>query len=139
MKKKKIQEIYNEIAEYENKRFKEYQTALEYFKNNIDYPFDEIEEILEADTLCHIGYCDIERDHQYKSWEYPTHEFYRLTEDSLKEYPSLRYKRFMLQDKMPSGSHNLVWQETLFEDSFHGYMLLPLKGSRYWIVEYCYC
>lgn len=28
MKKKKIQEIYNEIAEYENKRFKEYQTAL---------------------------------------------------------------------------------------------------------------
>ena len=29
MKKKKIQEIYNEIAEYENKRFKEYQTALE--------------------------------------------------------------------------------------------------------------
>lgn len=136
MKKKKIQEIYNEIAEYENKRFKEYQTALEYFKNNIDYPFDEIEEILEADTLCHIGYCDIERDHQYKSWEYPTHEFYRLTEDSLKEYPSLRYKRFMLQDKMPSGSHNLVWQETLFEDCYHGYILLPLKDGRYWIVEY---
>nr|DAW60344.1 MAG TPA: hypothetical protein [Caudoviricetes sp.] len=136
MKKKKIQEIYNEIAEYENKRFKEYQTALEYFKNNIDYPFDEIEEVLEADTLCHIGYCDIERDHQYKSWEYPTHEFYRLTEDSLKEYPSLRYKRFMLQDKMPSGSHNLVWQETLFEDCYHGYILLPLKDGRYWIVEY---
>ena len=136
MKKKKIQEIYNEIAEYENKRFKEYQTALEYFKNNIDYPFDEIEEILEADTLCHIGYCDIERDHQYKSWEYPTHEFYRLTEDSLKEYPSLRYKRFMLQDKMPSGSHNLVWQETLFEDCYHGYILLTLKDGRYWIVEY---
>ena len=66
MKKKKIQEIYNEIAEYENKRFKEYQTALEYFKNNIDYPFDEIEEVLEADTLCHIGYCDIERDHRPK-------------------------------------------------------------------------
>ena len=126
MKKKKIQEIYNEIAEYENKRFKEYQTALEYFKNNIDYPFDEIEEVLEADTLCHIGYCDIERDHQYKSWEYPTHEFYRLTEDSLKEYPSLRYKRFMLQDKMPSGSHNLVWQETLFVDCYLGYILLPL-------------
>lgn len=136
MKKKKIQEIYNEIAEYENKRFKEYQTALEYFKNNIDYPFDEIEEVLEADTLCHIGYCDIERDHQYKSWEYPTHEFYRLTEDSLKEYPSLRYKRYMLQDKMPSGSHNLVWQETLFEDCYHGYILLPLKDGRYWIVEY---
>lgn len=136
MKKKKIQEIYNEIAEYENKRFKEYQTALGYFKNNIDYPFDEIEEVLEADTLCHIGYCDIERDHQYKSWEYPTHEFYRLTEDSLKEYPSLRYKRFMLQDKMPSGSHNLVWQETLFEDCYHGYILLPLKDGRYWIVEY---
>ena len=136
MKKKKIQEIYNEIAEYENKRFKEYQTALEYFKNNIDYPFDEIEEVLEADTLCHIGYCDIERDHQYKSWVYPTHEFYRLTEDSLKEYPSLRYKRFMLQDKMPSGSHNLVWQETLFEDCYHGYILLPLKDGRYWIVEY---
>ena len=136
MKKKKIQEIYNEIAEYENKRFKEYQTALEYFKNNIDYPFDEIEEVLEADTLCHIGYCDIERDHQYKSWEYPTHEFYRLTEDSLKEYPSLRYKRFMLQDKMPSGSHNLVWQETLLEDCYHGYILLPLKDGRYWIVEY---
>lgn len=136
MKKKKIQEIYNEIAEYENKRFKEYQTALEYFKNNIDYPFDEIEEVLEADTLCHIGYCDIERDHQYKSWEYPTHEFYRLTEDSLKEYPSLRYKRFMLQDKMPSGSHNLVWQETLFEDCYHGYILLPLKDGRYRIVEY---
>ena len=136
MKKKKIQEIYNEIAEYENKRFKEYQTALEYFKNNIDYPFDEIEEVLEADTLCHIGYCDIERDHHYKSWEYPTHEFYRLTEDSLKEYPSLRYKRFMLQDKMPSGSHNLVWQETLFEDCYHGYILLPLKDGRYWIVEY---
>ena len=109
MKKKKIQEIYNEIAEYENKRFKEYQTALEYFKNNIDYPFDEIEEILEADTLCHIGYCDIERDHQYKSWKYPSHEFYKLTEDSLKEYPAFRYKRFMLQDKMPSGSHNLVY------------------------------
>lgn len=136
MKKKKIQEIYNEIAEYENKRFKEYQTALEYFKNNIDYPFDEIEEVLEADTLCHIGYCDIERDHQYKSWEYPTHEFYRLTEDSLKEYPAFRYKRFMLQDKMPSGSHNLVWQETLFEDCYHGYILLPLKDGRYWIVEY---
>ena len=136
MNKKKIQEINNEIAEYENKRFKEYQTALEYFKNNIDYPFDEIEEVLEADTLCHIGYCDIERDHQYKSWEYPTHEFYRLTEDSLKEYPSLRYKRFMLQDKMPSGSHNLVWQETLFEDCYHGYILLPLKDGRYWIVEY---
>ena len=136
MKKKKIQEIYNEIAEYENKRFKEYQTALEYFKNNIDYPFDEIEEVLEADTLCHIGYCDIERGHQYKSWVYPTHEFYRLTEDSLKEYPSLRYKRFMLQDKMPSGSHNLVWQETLFEDCYHGYILLPLKDGRYWIVEY---
>lgn len=109
---------------------------MEYFKNNIDYPFDEIEEVLEADTLCHIGYCDIERDHQYKSWEYPTHEFYRLTEDSLKEYPSLRYKRFMLQDKMPSGSHNLVWQETLFEDCYHGYILLPLKDGRYWIVEY---
>ena len=136
MKKKKIQEIYNEIAEYENKRFKEYQTALEYFKNNIDYPFEEIEEVLEDDKLYHIGYCDIERDHQYKSWEYSTHEFYLLTEDSLKEYPALRYKRFMLQDKMPSGSHNLVWQETLFEDCYHGYILLPLKDGRYWIVEY---
>ena len=136
MTEEEIQDAYDKKVEYEYKLFKEYQTALEYFKNNIDYPFDEIEEVLEADTLCHIGYCDIERDHQYKSWEYPTHEFYRLTEDSLKEYPSLRYKRFMLQDKMPSGSHNLVWQETLFEDCYHGYILLPLKDGRYWIVEY---
>lgn len=136
MTEEEIQDAYDKKVEYEYKLFKEYQTALEYFKNNIDYPFDEIKEVLEDDKLYHIGYCKTERDFQYKSWKYPSHEFYKLTEDSLKEYPALRYKRFMLQDKMPSGSHNLVWQETLLEDCYHGYILLPLKDGRYWIVEY---
>ena len=136
MTEEEIQDAYDKKVEYEYKLFKEYQTALEYFKNNIDYPFEEIEEVLEDDKLYHIGYCKTERDFQYKSWKYPSHEFYKLTEDSLKEYPAFRYKRFMLQDKMPSGSHNLVWQETLFEDCYHGYILLPLTDGRYWIVEY---
>ena len=60
MTEEEIQDAYDKKVEYEYKLFKEYQTALEYFKNNIDYPFEEIEEVLEDDKLYHIGYCKTE-------------------------------------------------------------------------------
>lgn len=99
--------------------------AITYVEKNIDYPFRCISEYLEdCSYIRHIGYVQVER-HKFSKNKYSI-----VDEDK----PCPLFER--QDDNLENAFHCLVYQETLLEDYYYGYLLFPLKDGRYWMVGF---
>lgn len=116
---------FKEVYEREKSEKQQFLDAVAYVEKNIDYPFRYISEYLEDCFYTkHIGYVKVER-HNFSKNEYSI-----VDED--KPYPLFERQN----DNSEYAFHCLVYQETMFEDCYHGYLLFPLKDGRYWMVGY---
>lgn len=131
-----------EMAIVEREKF---VNALGYFRENGIYKGDfetSVYEWLSDMETQHIGYVDAVHVPEEKNtgfrWS-PTGRFFRLTEESAKEYPDLKKMLFSEQvedvDNDSSFTY-LVHQWCYFEDDYRGYILLPLRDGRYWLIFY---
>lgn len=102
--------------------------ALEYVKNNINYPFKLITDSLEDITWNHHNYVEVIKS-DYKSGMYPSYTFYKIKDD--KEFID-----YMRQDES-DDFHYMVYQLVgYFGDDYSGYQLFPLKDGRYWKISF---
>ena len=125
------EEMYKKIIEEELKeevkekeKFKE---ALSHYKCNINYPFEWFEEefLNEDYHLYHIGYVCFEKT------EYP--KYYKLVKEDADTYKIT--SRFVKQDY--HGIEYYLYQTCGYcEDDYHGYIAVPMKDSKYWLMSF---
>ena len=100
--------------------------AIEFVKNNIDYPFDLID-FSHLSSWEHVGYVEVEESN-YTNGFYPSYKFYQEIGK-----PEIQYMR----QSDEGAFHELVYQKTgACEDDFYGYMLYSLKDGRYWKISF---
>ena len=111
--------------------------ALDYFKENIDYPFQlledndfELEDFFE-NNYSHIGYCHI-KEIEYRNAFHPNIKCYKIVEDDLNID-----KVFERYDDV--DFHYLVYQTCGYlDDDYSGYLLFPMKDDKYWVVSFSF-
>lgn len=132
-----MSKAFEEQAEYEEDIRKEYKKALNFYKKNISFDIRKLKRedkdaclfnIDEDGFARHIGYCDVEEFVKLGK------TYYKLKEEDSKKYSI--YGNFERQSDCKCGYHELCFQRCDFEDSYHGYMLFPMKDGKYWIVYY---
>lgn len=132
-----MSKAFEEQAEYEEDIRKEYKKALRFYKKNISFDIKKLRR--EDEDVClfhieedgfvkHIGYCNVEE------FILNGKAYYKLTREDLEKYNICG--KFEKQSVLKCGYHELCLQWCDFEDSYHGYMLFPMKDGRYWIVYY---
>ncbi len=138
--------LLEEFAEMEKAEREKFEKALEYFRENGIYKGEfetSVKEWLLSDMdNQHVGYVDAIHIPEEKNtgfrWS-PTERFFRLSDESAKEYPKLSKMLFSEQvedvDDDTSFTY-LVHQWCYFEDDYRGYLLLPLKDGRFWLIFY---
>lgn len=138
-------EILEEFAEMEKAEREKFEKALEYFRVNGNYKgnFDtSVKDWLTEMDSQHIGYVSAVHIPEEKNMGFrwsPTGRFFRLSEESAKEYPDLSRLLFseQVEDVDDDSSFTyLVHQWCYFEDDYRGYLLMPLRDGRYWLIFY---
>lgn len=129
-------EVYTEMAAEENKRYEELKTNLEFFKSNIDYDYEFVEEYIgvgEEDLryFSHIGYVNVEKS-DHRNMVEQNRDYYIITGD---DFDKINYG---IQDQSFEHTfHVLVFQTTGYcEDDYSGFLLFPMKDGRYWKISF---
>ena len=137
--------ILEEMAEMSKVEREKFEKALGYFRENGIYKGNfetSVKEWLDDMENQHIGYVNAVHVPEEKNtgfrWS-PTGRFFKLTVESAKEHPDLSRLLFTEQvedvDEDASFTY-LVHQWCYFEDDYRGYVLLPLRDGRYWLIYY---
>lgn len=142
--RKILEEEYRKILEeeylQEQQEREKLEKAFDYYKNHCNISVDDMDKIdfdfsFEEGKYYHIGYCEIEECPEYKNNWYPSYSFYKIAKNDANKY-NLEDLYFMKSNEK-YNFHYLVWQKTGFlGDDYYGYLLLPLKNNKYWIIQY---
>lgn len=130
-----IRDVYRLIADEAARRYYILKENLQYVKQNIDYPFECIEEYLDCSNE-HIGYVRVLRDEQYREFGYSQYDFYVLCPEDQNRFGN--YLHFMRQDDNEENNfHCLIYQVCgCCEDDYSGYLLFPLNNGMYWMISF---
>lgn len=133
------EEVLKKLSTEEEKRKSILKEKLVYFKDNIDYDFEHVEEYLGFDIDDkeylnyheHIGYVSVEKA-DYSHGFQPSACYYEITGD---DNDKLFY---CIQDESDEHTfHVLVYQTTGYcEDDYSGYLLFPMKDGKYWKIRF---
>lgn len=132
---KDVEDVFDSLYEYQNKKRTELLSELKHVLANIDYPSYIIKDLLRESEYTHIGYCTVSKS-TYRSTSYPTYDFY--TVDGGKVGSEDIYMQLMRQDDNDDNTyHNLVYQTSSgIEDSYIGFIFIPLNNGQYWVLHF---
>ena len=129
-------ELMEEIERAEEIEREKFIKALDFFKENIDYPYQlledndfDLEDFFE-NNYSHVGYCHI-NEIDYRNSFHPNIKCYKIVEDDLKI--DKIFERYDNKD----GFHYLIYQTCGYlDDDYSGYLLFPMKDNKYWVVSF---
>ena len=126
-----MQKAFQEMAKLEKEIAEKNEKELKFVKQNINYDFDFIEDILTSIKWEHKRYVEVEKS-DYKSCSHPNYDFYTIKNEKMK---------FMRQNYLDDDNnevfHELIWQTAgVCEDDYSGFILIPLKNGKYWEISY---